>query len=237
MSALPTLRMMVMILFDSSSMGTPRSVASISLRRRPGSRATRRGTKKRETHERILRSGSQIARREGLRAASVPRVMRGAGLTTGGFYAHFPSKTAMDVEIVRAMLRPLRGLEDIDDTGFVWLQRAVKRYLSVAHRDNVDGCAYPAVLSEIASGPGKVRRAFAEALERRVAAFEPHAPATAGATPRERALATMALTIGGLLLARAARGNPISEEMLSACRTWALPEALRDNSGPQRSSH
>ena len=192
--------------------------------------------KKRETHQRILRSGSHIARREGLRAASVPRVMRGAGLTTGGFYAHFHSKTAMDVEIVRTMLGPLLGLADLQGSvGLEWLHRAVKRYLSVAHRDNLDGCGYPAVLSEIASAPSEVRWAFAEALEMRVAAFQPHMP-PAGVTARERALATMALTIGGLLLARAAQGSPISEEMLSACRSWALPEARGENSSQLRSS-
>ena len=150
--------------------------------------------------------------------------MRGAGLTTGGFYAHFRSKTAMDAEIARTLLGPLRGLEDLDDAGFVWLLRAVKRYLTVAHRDNVDGCAYPAVLSEIASGPAAVRREFAKALDTRVAAFESHTPPAAGVTPRQRALATMALTIGGLLLSRASRGHAISEDMLSACRAWALPE-------------
>jgi TetR/AcrR family transcriptional repressor of nem operon len=101
----------------------------------------------------------------------------------------------------------------------------VKRYLSVAHRDNVDGCGYPAVLSEVGLAPSEVRRAFAETLGIRVAAFEPHVPATAGVTTRERALATMALTIGGLLLARAAQGSPISEEMISACRKWVLLEA------------
>jgi len=46
----------------------------------------------------------------------------------------------------------------------------------------------------------------------------------------------MALTIDGLLLARAARGTSISEEMLSACRCWALPEARGDMSTPPRSS-
>ena len=198
-----------------------RRVASNS-RRRPRPR----GTKKHDTHERILASASQIARREGLRAASVPRVMSGAGLTTGGFYAHFSSKTAMDAEIVRTLQSPLRGLEGLDDAaGHEWLQRAVKRYLSVAHRDNVDGCGYPAVLSEVGLAQREVRRAFAEALATRVAAFEPHVPATAGVTTRERALATMALTIGGLLLARAAQGSPLSEEMISACRKWALLEA------------
>jgi TetR/AcrR family transcriptional repressor of nem operon len=190
-------------------------------------RITGRATRKRETHERILKSARTIARREGLRASSVPRVMSGAGLTVGGFYAHFPSKTAMDVEIVRSMLgslpgRWLGGLED--SAGLEWVTRAVDRYLCVAHRDNADGCAYPAVLSEIAAAPAEVRQEFAAALESRVRAFEAHVPPVAGSSVRDRALAIMALTIGGLLLSRASRGNAISEELLAACKLWALPE-------------
>lgn len=208
--------------------------------RRRARPVTPRGTKKRDTHARILESASRIARREGLRAASVPRVMSAAGLTTGGFYAHFPSKTGMDAEIVRALQSPLRGLEDLENSaGFDWLQRAVKRYLSVAHRDTEDGCGYPAVLSEVASSPDEVRQALAEALETRVAAFEPHVASITGTTritARERTLATMALTIGGLLLARAVQGSPISEDMISACRKWSLPEAaLVDRTRVERS--
>jgi TetR/AcrR family transcriptional repressor of nem operon len=190
-------------------------------------RLTHRAARKRETHDRILKSAGRIARREGLRAASVPRVMRGAGLTVGGFYAHFRSKDAMDAEMIRTMLgelpgRWLRGLEDA--AGLEWLERAVRRYLSTAHRDNDDGCAYPAVLSEVAKAGPDVRRAFADAFELRAAAFAAHAPAVPGATVRERVLATMALTVGGLLLSRATKGDPASEEILAACRKWALPE-------------
>lgn len=229
--------MMVVILspYFRIIMTKPRDVVSTS-RRRPRPRTTDRAARKRDTHERILASASAIARRKGLRAASVPRVMSGAGRTVGGFYAHFPSKTAMDVEIVRTLLGPLIGLAGLENAaGLDWLQRAVKRYLSVAHRDDAAGCGYPAVLSEVASAPGEVRQAFAEALEKRVAAFQPHVPRATGVTARERALATMALTIGGLLLARAAKGHPISEDMLSACRSWALPETTRDSSRPSRS--
>jgi len=190
-------------------------------------RVTRRASRKLATHERILESARTIARREGLRASSVSRVMSGAGLTVGGFYAHFRSKTAMDVEVIRTMLgnlpgRWLSGLEEF--TGLEWVQQAVGRYLNVSHRDYPDGCPYSAVLSEIATAPDEVRQEFALALEARVRAFEAHVPRIAGFAVRERALATMALTIGGLLLSRASRGNPISEEMLGACKRWALPE-------------
>jgi TetR/AcrR family transcriptional repressor of nem operon len=130
------------------------------------------------------------------------------------------------MEIVRTLLGAIPGR--YQDSGLVrraWVNRALGRYPTVAHRDNPDGCPYPAVLSEIAAAPDQVRRAFAAALESRVKAFEAQVPPVEGATARERALATMALTIGGVLLSRAARGNPMSEEMLAACRKWALPEA------------
>jgi len=196
-------------------------------RRTPRARLTARAVRKRETHQRILKAADRIARREGLRAASVPRVMRGAGLTVGGFYAHFRSKTAMDAELVRAMLGELPGrwLQGLDDSlGLEWIERAVARYLSLAHRDNLDGCAYPAVLSEVAKAAPEVREAFAEALELRVRAFSMHAPALPGMSPRQRAMATIATTIGGLLLARSTRGTPTSEDVLTACQALLLPE-------------
>jgi hypothetical protein len=58
----------------------------------------------------------------------------------------------------------------------------------------------------------------------RVGAYEANAPRLPGVTPRERALAATALTIGGLLLARACRGDALSDEILGACKKWALPE-------------
>jgi TetR/AcrR family transcriptional repressor of nem operon len=200
---------------------------SRAIRSNPVQRKARQGSVKQRTHERILESARNIAQREGLRAASVQRVMAGARLTVGGFYAHFKSKTAMDVEIVRSMLGKLpnlslSGFEHL--AGLDWTKFAVDKYLTAKHRDARLGCPYPVVLSEVASAPVAVRNALAEKLESRVRAFEAHAVLVEGITARERALATMALTIGGLLLARATKGNSISDELLLACERWALPE-------------
>ena len=189
---------------------------------------------KEETHRKVVEAASRRFRKDGIEATGVVDLMADVGLTHGGFYAHFPSKTAMDVEIVRTLLgsvpgRWLGGLEE--SVGLDWVQRAVDRYLSAAHRDNPDGCAYPAVLSEIATSPVAVRRAFAEALELRVRAFEAHLPHERRITARERALATMALTVGGLLLARAANGSAVSDEILAACRAWSVPEVERTAAG------
>src|SRR5689334_13319702 len=87
----PPIHMMAMILSPEAMPG--RTLAPRARRQSRPRRMTQRAVKKRATHERILKSADNIARREGLRAASVPRVMKGAGLTVGGFYAHFSSKT------------------------------------------------------------------------------------------------------------------------------------------------
>src|SRR5258708_36990684 len=98
---------------------------------------SRQTLKKRRTHDRIIRSAGRIARKNGLAAASVSRVMRGAGLTIGGFYAHFRSKRAMDAEGVEATL---------GGSPTPW---AVVAYPSIPHREHPGhGCAFPALLSE-----------------------------------------------------------------------------------------
>src|SRR5882724_618879 len=175
---------------------------------------SRQTLKKRRTHDRILASAGRIARKNGLAAASVSRVMRGAGLTIGGFYAHFRSKRAMDAEVVQATL---------GDSSIPW---SIDRYLTAAHRDNAQhGCAFPAMLSELARADEPTRMAMARALDARARELTGPARGRRGAAARERALATLALCVGGLALARAMRGHPASDEVLTACR--ALASSLR----------
>jgi TetR/AcrR family transcriptional repressor of nem operon len=171
---------------------------------------SRQTLKKRRTHDRIIASAGRIARKNGLAAASVSRVMRGAGLTIGGFYAHFRSKRAMDAEVVQATL---------GDSSIPW---SVDRYLTAAHRDNAQhGCAFPAMLSELARADEPTRMAMARALDARARELTGPVRGRRGAAARERALAALALCVGGLALARAMRGHPASDEVLSACRAVA----------------
>ncbi len=173
---------------------------------------TRQSPKKRRTHDRIIASAGRIARKNGLAAASVSRVMRGAGLTIGGFYAHFRSKRAMDAEVVQATL---------GGSSTPW---SVERYLTVAHRDDpTHGCAFPAMLSEVARADEPTRMALARAIDARARELTARAPGRRGAAARQQALATLAICVGGLALARAMRGHAASDELLAACRKWAQP--------------
>jgi TetR/AcrR family transcriptional repressor of nem operon len=171
---------------------------------------SRQTPKKRRTHDRIIASAGRIVRKNGLAAASVSRVMHGAGLTIGGFYAHFRSKQAMDAEVVEATL----GASSIP-----W---SVDRYLSAAHRDDPGhGCPFPAMLSEIARADEATRMALARVIDTRARALARENPGRRGASARQRAFATLALCVGGLALARAMRGHRASDEVLMACRKWA----------------
>jgi TetR/AcrR family transcriptional repressor of nem operon len=196
-----------------------------------GKSPTRRAAAKASTRARLIKVASRIMRRHGLGAASVPRVMSGAGLTVGGFYAHFRSKRAMDAEVLAATIADVhgtwfRGLEGAPPVE--WMTRAVRRYLSRANRDRPSaGCPLPAVLSELTHGDAATRAVLDRAITAAVDALAEHAPPCDGATPRERALATIALCIGGLTLSRAVRDPGLSDELLAACARWAVPEATR----------
>lgn len=208
-------------------MNVKRTTGSRASRLRRTPRVNQRAVKKQETKQRILKAAAAIASREGLQAASIPRVMREAGLTVGGFYGHFTSKAAMDAEIIRTVFEPISsgalvGLRE--HTGLDWLQRAVVAYLSPLNRDHPMGCPYPSILSAVAIGPPEVKAALTDALKLRIAAYEAHSPRLPGVTSHERAIAATALTVGGLLLARACGGDALSDEILAACRKWALPE-------------
>ena len=174
-------------------------------------RTSRQSLKKRRTHDRIIAAAGRIARKNGLAAASVSRVMHGAGLTIGGFYAHFRSKRAMDAEVVQATLG--------GSSSVPW---SIDRYLTAAHRDDAEhGCAFPAMLSEIARADEPTRMAMARAIDDRARALAQGIPGARGAAARQRALATLAICVGGLTLARAMRGHQASDEVLAACRKWA----------------
>lgn len=176
-----------------------------------------RSRQKQSTHERIIRSAARLLRRSGISKASVAEVMRDAGLTVGGFYAHFASKDALVDAVLRQSMSQMRGtlmtgLEDRPPDERI--EKVLQRYLSRTHRDHPDaGCPLPAVLGEIAHEGESHRNALSEGIEE-------HVEAMVGRSARSVGLATLALMIGGLTLARALQGTPLSDEVLKACRDY-----------------
>jgi TetR/AcrR family transcriptional repressor of nem operon len=182
---------------------------------------------KERTHARIVETASRLFKQGGYGGVGVDSVMKAAGLTPGGFYAHFPSKEVLLAETLPLALGRmrhwlLRGLEG--ERGLSWLRQVVRRYLSRTHRDAVaEGCPMPALTPEVARASALARETFEAQLRDLVAEFEARMPRTLGA-PRDRALATIALFVGGVTLARAVEDRKLSSRILRACRLLAIPE-------------
>ena len=121
---------------------------------------------KERSHGAILDSASRLLREKGISGARVAEVMKGAGLTVGGFYAHFGSKEDMIDAALRLTSKGMRErLFDRLDQKPAGARAEVilKRYLSAAHRDEtLRGCPLPAVVGEIGTTAPEHRPVLAE---------------------------------------------------------------------------
>ncbi len=193
---------------------------------------------KARTRERILAAAARRFRVHGYRGVGVDGVMSAAGLTPGGFYAHFRSKQALLTEALALTLAQTRtlllgGLDHL--SGPAWMRAVVGRYLSRSHRDHPDaGCPVPALASEIAREGRAPRQALEEYLQALVGELAPHTPAAPGLPPEDRVLATIALCAGALSLSRAVNDPQLSDRILRAARRLAVPETA-DSAASERS--
>lgn len=177
-----------------------------------------------KSRARILYSAAELFRSDGIAATGVDRVMARAGLTPGGFYAHFPSKDALVAEAVDAGATASRkrwyGRFD-DLRGKAWAEALVETYLSREHRDDrTSGCILPSLGGEI----GRARRPSRLRFERRVRGmFDFIVARTQGEYSVDRAAIVAALSacVGGLLLSRAVVSPALSREILDGARAGA----------------
>ncbi len=190
---------------------------------------------KSETREQILAAAARRFRAEGLASAGVAAIMRDAGLTHGGFYAHFKSKEDLIVEVItqgfdRVTERFEAHFEGLE--GDAWLRAWVDAYLGQTHFEHVaEGCPFPPLAGEVArSGPTAIE-AFTRLCLERCPSIERHIDAPP-AESRRRTLAAISQMVGALMLARATDG-PFSTEIREAAADAAFA-ALTGEAMPKR---
>lgn len=190
---------------------------------------------KAETHARIVRKASMRLREKGAHGVGVADLMKEAGLTHGGFYAHFDSRDALVIEafsyaLDRSMERWRKTLSELAPDKRV--AAIVDGYLSTQHRDDAGhGCAVPALGAEIARESPKTRRAFATKLDQMVELFADQIPEVPRKVARKRASGMLATLIGTVVMARIAGSGDMSEDILSAGREAALANGMGCDSG------
>ena len=121
-------------------------------------------SRKEETHERIVQAAARAIRRHGYAGVGVAEVMKEAGLTHGGFYAHFKSR---DELLVEALARAgsdsgahiARAAQTRQARGVSMFRAFIDSYLSETHLRSMDtGCPVAALGSDMARQSGGVRQ-------------------------------------------------------------------------------
>ncbi|MFT3809802.1 MAG: helix-turn-helix domain-containing protein [Micropepsaceae bacterium] len=158
-----------------------------------------------ENREKIVESASRLFREKGFEAVTIADIMGDAGLTHGGFYGHFPSKTALMAEALALGPAALQG--DLKDVA--------KAYLTPAHRDSVGrGCPYAALGGEAARLPAEDRAGVTARLRARIDALA----GEDDPAKRRWAIAGWSAMVGALLLSRISADPALSDEILAETR-------------------
>jgi TetR/AcrR family transcriptional repressor of nem operon len=175
-----------------------------------------------ETRARIIEAASRLFRERGIDAVGVDAVMHAAGLTHGGFYAHFPSKEALVAEATAAALArsaarwETMAREQPEDA----YARIVGSYLDPAHvAGPARGCLLAALGPEVARRPA-ARPGVTTAIRAMLDALARCMPGRR----RERAAAALCTLVGAVVLARASDDPALSAELLAAARAAAHPD-------------
>ncbi|MFQ5415694.1 MAG: TetR/AcrR family transcriptional regulator [Myxococcota bacterium] len=183
-----------------------------------------RSEQKRRTHRRIVDVAVRQLGEQGLSGAAVQRIMNEAGLTHGGFYSHFDSKADLVAQALSAALRIAseRLFRRVDHLAAPdRRKRLLDAYLSPAHRDAPGaGCPLASTSADVARSSACVRRAYEDELRKIIEHIEADFHELAGDAAHARAVGTLAICVGGLLLARAVDDPALSDDILQSCRQF-----------------
>ncbi len=176
---------------------------------------------KSETRDRVLKAAARSMRADGPNKLGVAAVMARAGLTHGGFYAHFPSREALITAAVERLFEEGRARFAAETEGVApseGFARYVDFYLSASHRDTrTAGCPLPFLSADAFRLPQEARAVFA-----------------AGVAGLETKLAGLLFAIGGER-ASAQAGSALAELVGALSLARAEPDPVRSQSILERS--
>lgn len=183
--------------------------------------------RKEATHERIVAVAARAIRRSGYGGTGVADIMKEAGLTHGGFYAHFASRDALLAEAGDragaesvAMAARIAAAAPAGEA----LHRIMQAYLSDEHIDAIEtGCPVAALGSEMPRQAPEVRRAATRHIKEMIDLFARQMPDWGRPEAHEQAMALVCGLIGATMLARAVDEPGLSQ----ALRAAALKQLAR----------
>lgn len=195
-----------------------------------------------ETRSRILASARRLFNRNGLTEISIDKIMAGAGLTHGGFYKYFASKEELYAEAIMHFVNS-GPVEKWQRDAFARMQEGqpadgrkvahsiLDAYLSRQHLEDIEGsCPVIGLATDVARGGQAAKRAYRQVMDMMRQIFAANlgpnpiaseAEAGRNNADNERALAVVALCVGGMVLARAVDDDATADELRAASRRYA----------------
>jgi AcrR family transcriptional regulator len=184
-------------------------------------------SRKEATHERIVEVAARAIRRSGYDGTGVADIMKEAGLTHGGFYAHFPSRDALLAEAGdRAGAESVALAARVAATAPPGeaLQRMMQAYLSDEHMAGIEtGCPVSALGSEMPRQAPEVRRAATVHIKEMIDLFARQMPGWGQRETHEQAMMLVCGLVGTAVVARAVDDPKLSEALRAASLKYLLP--------------
>jgi AcrR family transcriptional regulator len=174
----------------------------------------------------IVDSARRLFNRRGFENVSVDSIMAHAGLTRGGFYSYFDSKSDLYVEVLGCFFtdpdwkNQWEGVE-VDLTAEAGPQ-IVRAYLSRQHFDNVENsCPMVALPNDVARSDETVQAAFKNVFQAMVTLLARDVKNGAESND-DTAMAIAAMCIGGMVVARSINDRSLSDRLREAAMNVAL---------------
>ncbi len=182
---------------------------------------------RREVRAKIVQSARRLFNCDGFNNVSIREIMAGAGLSHGGFYSYFHSKSDLYVEVLGCFFTDPKwkncweGVE-VDLAAADAGAQVVRAYLSRQHFENVENsCPMVALPTDVARNGKKVKRAFEAVFQGMVSVLERSIKVN-GRPRRTHAQAIAAMCVGGMVVARAVGDDALGDELRGACLALAL---------------
>lgn len=180
-----------------------------------------------ETRKKIVSSARRLFNRHGFENVSVDLIMSGAGLTRGGFYSYFDSKSDLYAEVLGCFFTDpdwkncWEGV-DVDLKSSEVGPQVVRAYLSRQHFEDVENsCPMVALPTDVSRSNSKSRRAFEAVFAGMVSVLERSFRSDVRDS-QAVAQATAALCVGGMVVARAMENRVAADRLRDACMCVAL---------------
>jgi TetR/AcrR family transcriptional repressor of nem operon len=180
-----------------------------------------------EVKSKIVESARRLFNRHGFENISVDQIMSGAGLTRGGFYSYFDSKSDLYAEVLGCFFTDPEWKSrwegvDIDLGSAEVGPQVVRAYLSRQHFEDVENsCPMVALPTDVSRSGESAKRAFETVFQAMVSVLE-RSSRENGRSRRVTAQATAALCVGGMVVARAINNREVADELRDACMAVAL---------------